>query len=162
SDTMPSLAALVPVDARLVVISPHLDDAVLGCGDLLRERPGAVVVTAFAGRPSVYPDLTSWDARAGFEPGADVVGARRHEDEAARRGLLPLPGPGAGAVVGGRRLGCLRARAVLADRSARGSGETLSRGGGDGDPDDRERTTQQPHRLNGFPRRRGDPDLQPT
>ena len=78
-----SLDALVPEAANLVVISPHLDDAVLSCGDLLRRRPGAVVITAFAGRPDQYPELTSWDARAGFEAGADVVGARREEDRAA-------------------------------------------------------------------------------
>ena len=69
--------------ARLAVFSPHLDDGVLSCGDLLAEHPGSVVVTAFAGRPAAYPPLTSWDERAGFESGADVVGARRQEDEQA-------------------------------------------------------------------------------
>jgi LmbE family N-acetylglucosaminyl deacetylase len=79
----PFPSALVPGSARLAAISPHLDDAVLGCGDLLARHADAVVVTAFAGRPASYPELTSWDARAGFEPGADVVMARRREDEAA-------------------------------------------------------------------------------
>jgi LmbE family N-acetylglucosaminyl deacetylase len=82
---------LVPDDARLVLISPHLDDAVLGCGDLLAQHPGAVVVTAFAGRPAHYPDLTSWDARAGFAPGDDVVMARRQEDAAALDVLRARP-----------------------------------------------------------------------
>ena len=77
--------------ARLVVISPHLDDAVLGCGQLLAARPGAVVVTAFAGRPAAYPELTSWDARAGFKPGDDVVAARRAEDRAALALLRARP-----------------------------------------------------------------------
>jgi len=81
----------LPGDHRLVVISPHLDDAVLSCGDLLVQHSSAVVVTAFAGRPAVYPELSSWDARAGFEPGADVVTARREEDEAALSALGARP-----------------------------------------------------------------------
>jgi LmbE family N-acetylglucosaminyl deacetylase len=78
-----TLTALVPTTSTVAVISPHLDDGVLSCGDLLAERPGSVVLTAFAGRPSVYPPRTSWDERAGFAPGADVVAARRQEDERA-------------------------------------------------------------------------------
>jgi LmbE family N-acetylglucosaminyl deacetylase len=76
---------LTPVGGggRLVCVSPHLDDVVLSCGDALAAHSGAVVVTAFAGHPDTYPDLTSWDARAGFEQGADVVAARRAEDAAA-------------------------------------------------------------------------------
>jgi LmbE family N-acetylglucosaminyl deacetylase len=70
-------------DGRLAVISPHLDDGVLSCGQLLAARPGAVVVTVFAGQPDRYPALTSWDQRAGFEPDDDVVAARREEDRAA-------------------------------------------------------------------------------
>lgn len=70
-------------DGRLAVISPHLDDGVLSCGQLLAARPGAVVVTVFAGQPDRYPELTSWDQRAGFEPHDDVVAARREEDRAA-------------------------------------------------------------------------------
>jgi LmbE family N-acetylglucosaminyl deacetylase len=98
-ETARSLADLVTATATLTVISPHLDDAVLSCGDLLAQRPGAVVVTAFAGIPDRYPELTSWDARAGFEDGADVVGARREEDRAAlavlgaRPSWLPFPDP---------------------------------------------------------------------
>jgi LmbE family N-acetylglucosaminyl deacetylase len=70
-------------DGRLVVISPHLDDGVLSCGQLLATQPGAVVVTVFAGQPERYPALTSWDQRAGFGPDDDVVAARREEDCAA-------------------------------------------------------------------------------
>jgi len=81
------------------VISPHLDDGVLGCGDLLAENPAAVMVTVFAGRPPTYPPLTSWDERGGFEDGADVVAARQEEDRRALRVLgarptwLPFPDP---------------------------------------------------------------------
>lgn len=82
-----SSATTVP----LVVVSPHLDDAVLGCGDLLGQHPGSVVVTAFAGTPAAYPDLTSWDARAGFEAGDDIVASRRREDAAALTELGARP-----------------------------------------------------------------------
>src|SRR5256885_6374496 len=69
---------------RLVVVSPHFDDAVLGCGQLLSAHPGATVVTVLAGRPESYPaEVTQWDAGGGFEPGDDVVAARREEDRNA-------------------------------------------------------------------------------
>jgi LmbE family N-acetylglucosaminyl deacetylase len=65
------------------VLSPHLDDAVLAAGDLLRRAGDAVVLTVFAGRPPAGAPLASWDADAGFAPGDDVVGRRRAEDRAA-------------------------------------------------------------------------------
>jgi LmbE family N-acetylglucosaminyl deacetylase len=70
--------------ARTVVVSPHLDDAVLSCSYLLAARPGVVVVTAFAGRPPEYPDPPNhWDALGGFGPGDEVHVTRRAEDAAA-------------------------------------------------------------------------------
>ena len=48
----------LPIDGeleRVVVVSPHLDDAVLGCGRFLAVHPGATVVTVFAGNPPQYP-----------------------------------------------------------------------------------------------------------
>ncbi|HZP30713.1 MAG TPA: PIG-L family deacetylase [Acidimicrobiia bacterium] len=69
---------------RIVVISPHLDDAVLGCSYLMARHPGATVVTVFAGRPDAYPEpMERWDALRGFVPGDEVHVARRSEDEAA-------------------------------------------------------------------------------
>jgi LmbE family N-acetylglucosaminyl deacetylase len=67
----------------LVVVSPHCDDAVFSCGDLLAERRGARVVTCFAGPPPRQAPLTPWDAAAGFRPGDDVMARRRAEDAAA-------------------------------------------------------------------------------
>ena len=67
----------------LVVVSPHLDDAVLSCGDLLARHPGSTVITVFAGQPATYPALTRWDASAGFVEGDDVVALRRREDALA-------------------------------------------------------------------------------
>ncbi len=77
----------LPLDgelARVVVVSPHLDDAVLGCGTLLAANPGATVVTVFAGNPPAYPNpMRTWDVQGGFAPGDDVMAVRRAEDEAA-------------------------------------------------------------------------------
>ena len=67
----------------VAVVSPHLDDGVFGCGELLAAHPGSVVVTVFAGRPPRYGGPTAWDAAGGFRPGDDVVGLRRDEDRTA-------------------------------------------------------------------------------
>jgi LmbE family N-acetylglucosaminyl deacetylase len=69
---------------RIVVVSPHLDDAVLGCSRLLGRHPGATVVTVFAGNPPQYPNpMRKWDVQSGFAPGDDVMAVRRDEDRAA-------------------------------------------------------------------------------
>ncbi|MEX5218815.1 MAG: PIG-L family deacetylase [Nitrospira sp.] len=72
---------------RLLVISPHCDDAVFSCGALLAAHPGSVVVTIFAAGPPCHDHLTEWDRAAGFEPGDDVMAHRRAEDAKAL-GLL--------------------------------------------------------------------------
>jgi LmbE family N-acetylglucosaminyl deacetylase len=66
-----------------VVVSPHCDDAVLGCGELLAGHPGAGVVTVFAASPPSDAPLTPWDEAAGFQAGDAVMEARREEDRAA-------------------------------------------------------------------------------
>lgn len=77
---------------RIVVVSPHFDDAVQGAGLLLARHPGSTVLTVFAGRPKAYPDPPSeWDALGGFGPGDDVVALRRKEDEAALASLDAVP-----------------------------------------------------------------------
>ncbi len=69
---------------RVVVLSPHLDDAVLGCGRLLAEHPGATVITVYAGAPGAYPEpMTHWDTISGFRAGDDVLAIRRGEDRGA-------------------------------------------------------------------------------
>lgn len=66
---------------RIVVVSPHLDDAVLGCGRVLAAHPRSAVVTVFAGAPDAYPEpMTDWDTLSGFVPGDDVLARRRAED----------------------------------------------------------------------------------
>ncbi len=77
---------------RIVVISPHLDDAALGCSYLLGAHPGSSVVTVFAGRPTAYPTpLGRWDALCGFVEGDEVHVARRAEDAAAMAVLEASP-----------------------------------------------------------------------
>ncbi len=70
---------------RIVIVSPHLDDAVLGCGNFMAAHPGAFVVTVFAGNPPEYPTdpMRKWDVQSGLSPGDDVMEIRRHEDDAA-------------------------------------------------------------------------------
>jgi LmbE family N-acetylglucosaminyl deacetylase len=73
---------------RVMVVSPHFDDAALGTAHLLCSYPGSTVVTVCAGRPPAYPDPPSdWDALGGFRAGDDVVAIRREEDRAAMRVL---------------------------------------------------------------------------
>lgn len=74
-----------PECRRPVVVSPHLDDAVLSAAGFLAAHPGSVVVTVLAGQVS-GPDgplLSDWDRRCGFQPGDDPVAVRRAEDAAA-------------------------------------------------------------------------------
>jgi LmbE family N-acetylglucosaminyl deacetylase len=70
-------------DARLVIVSPHLDDAVLSCGQLLAGRRGAFVVTVMAGVPADCQQPTDWDRRSGFGSAPTAMRARRHEDAVA-------------------------------------------------------------------------------
>jgi LmbE family N-acetylglucosaminyl deacetylase len=70
--------------SRIVVVSPHFDDAVLGAAHLITGHPGTTVITVLGGRPPAYPEEpTSWDACGGFGRGDDVVALRREEDRAA-------------------------------------------------------------------------------
>jgi LmbE family N-acetylglucosaminyl deacetylase len=64
----------------MIVISPHLDDAVLSCGQWLAdEGERARVVTVFAGQP-VMNGVTVFDAHSGFESSREAVAARWRED----------------------------------------------------------------------------------
>jgi len=77
---------VLPADTfdRVLVFSPHFDDAAMGAGHLLLACPGSTVCTVFAGPPDRYPDEpTEWDALGGFTRGDDVVAMRREEDLAA-------------------------------------------------------------------------------
>jgi LmbE family N-acetylglucosaminyl deacetylase len=95
-DTAPSWGQLGRDEMdRIVVVSPHFDDAAMGAGLMLLRHAGrsaTSVVTVFAGWPPAYPDPPSpWDALGGFEAGDDVVAARRLEDAAAMEVLGATP-----------------------------------------------------------------------
>lgn len=70
---------------RLVVVSPHLDDAVLSVGQLLAGHPTATVVTVCTQSPRTIrpPVLTEFDRRCGFDSSAEAMAARRQEDRRA-------------------------------------------------------------------------------
>ena len=70
-------------EAATVIVSPHLDDAVLSCGRYLAATPETTVITVFAGSKKDPSTLTQWDQMCGFQPGQDVMAARRQEDRRA-------------------------------------------------------------------------------
>ena len=77
---------------RLLVVSPHLDDAVMSCGSLLLAHPEAIVVTLFAASPARYTDpLNEHDAECGFRPGDDTMALRRDEDVRALESVGAAP-----------------------------------------------------------------------
>lgn len=73
---------LVDTDPVLV-LSPHPDDAVLGCSAAVDpEGPGAQVVNVFAGIPP--PGVSGgWDRECGVPDSAEMMRRRRAEDERA-------------------------------------------------------------------------------
>jgi LmbE family N-acetylglucosaminyl deacetylase len=82
-------AALEPergVPLKAVVVSPHLDDAVLSCGQMMAGRPATTVLTVCAGVPE-DGFVSQYDADSGFASSRTAMLARRREDKAA---LLPL------------------------------------------------------------------------
>ena len=76
---------------RLLVISPHLDDAVFSCRSLLRFARDVHVFTIFAGDAPVGAPTTSWDLQCGFSDGTNVMKARRDEDARALAMLGAVP-----------------------------------------------------------------------
>jgi LmbE family N-acetylglucosaminyl deacetylase len=73
--------------ARVFVISPHLDDAVLSCGEQLARSSGVTVATVFGGRPRRWTRRTQWDRDCGFDREDDVIAIRMGEDRAALKVL---------------------------------------------------------------------------
>ena len=72
------------VASGIGLVSPHLDDGALSCAGVLAAHPGSSMITVFAGGPPAVDPITEWEALSGFfDPGADIVGARREEDRQA-------------------------------------------------------------------------------
>src|SRR6476661_3045292 len=77
---------------RVLLLSPHLDDAVISCGAFLLAHPGTTVVTLFAASPTAYSDpLNEHDQTCGFVPGDDTMAVRRAEDERALAAVGATP-----------------------------------------------------------------------
>jgi LmbE family N-acetylglucosaminyl deacetylase len=69
------------VNSPVVVVSPHLDDAILSASSVLSTRPGSILVSAFSNGPPVVDPLPEWDQSSlTFAAGDDVIAARRNED----------------------------------------------------------------------------------
>lgn len=66
-----------------LIVSPHLDDAVLSCGQLLADRANITVATVFAGTPPDPALSTEYDANCGFRNAGSAINLRRAEDEVA-------------------------------------------------------------------------------
>jgi len=76
--------------ARLLVVSPHLDDSVLSCGLLLTANPSAIVCTVFTAPPRDNMS-TDWDRQAGFTDAFEAMSVRRQEDTEALQMLHAEP-----------------------------------------------------------------------
>jgi LmbE family N-acetylglucosaminyl deacetylase len=63
-----------------VVLSPHLDDAVLSVGAWLSRHAGTTVATACSGLPGAGVPAHGWDAGSGFSTGDEATLARQSED----------------------------------------------------------------------------------
>lgn len=74
-----------------LIISPHLDDAVLSVGQVMAGWPKMTVCTVFAGRPTDLAAQTSYDRDCGFLNAGRAVTRRRAEDKAALHVLNARP-----------------------------------------------------------------------
>lgn len=68
---------------KVLLLSPHYDDAVLGAGQFMAGRPDVEVVTIFNWRSSDANVQTTYDAKCGFSTADEAVHARKAENEAA-------------------------------------------------------------------------------
>ena len=73
------------LEGQLLVLSPHFDDAVMSCGELIGCRPRTVVVTVCSGIPgSGVPASPGWDApTTGFALADEAARCRTEEDRSA-------------------------------------------------------------------------------
>ena len=82
-DSVP-MSCIEPRRRRLVVVSPHLDDAALSLAAAIAyaSRAGVpiTVLTVFAGDPSSDEPAGTWDRLCGFVTAGDAARARRDED----------------------------------------------------------------------------------
>lgn len=72
----------MPANGALVVVSPHLDDAVLSAGQVVGGHRGATVVTVLAGVPE-GDAVSDFDRSCGFSTSRQAMRQRRAEDRRA-------------------------------------------------------------------------------
>src|SRR5271165_7049564 len=70
------------MDPDTIILSPHFDDAVLSCWEVLAGAGEVLVVNVFAGEPPAGT-LGWWDELAGASDSAAAVSARIEEDRQA-------------------------------------------------------------------------------
>lgn len=69
---------------KVLLISPHFDDAVLSAGQFMADRPDCEVATVFAGLPLTPDNVhTDYDKKCGFDNARNAIGTRMRENEAA-------------------------------------------------------------------------------
>jgi LmbE family N-acetylglucosaminyl deacetylase len=68
--------------SRILVVSPHFDDAVFSCGAWLASHGDAVVCTVFSGCPAAHV-VTQWDLQCGFADAHEAMRDRTVEDDCA-------------------------------------------------------------------------------
>jgi LmbE family N-acetylglucosaminyl deacetylase len=75
------------LEGRLVVLSPHLDDAALSLGATIAHASGTgsdvTIVTVRAGNPESTVPAGEWDRGCGFSTVGEAARERRREDERA-------------------------------------------------------------------------------
>lgn len=69
--------------ADMLVISPHLDDAVLSCGEVIAAHPDTLVVTLFSGVPAETAQPMTREHASGLRAARQALAARRRQDRAA-------------------------------------------------------------------------------
>jgi LmbE family N-acetylglucosaminyl deacetylase len=77
------------LEGRVVVVSPHLDDAVFSLGATIASSSKSglriEVLTVFGCDPTSRAPANGWDARGGFATEGEAATARREEDREACR-----------------------------------------------------------------------------
>lgn len=69
---------------KILLVSPHFDDAILSAGQFMADRPDTVVLTVFGGFPKNADEVHSpYDEKSGFKNAQEAVEARRWEDNMA-------------------------------------------------------------------------------
>ncbi|MFA6460922.1 MAG: PIG-L family deacetylase [Candidatus Woesearchaeota archaeon] len=70
-----------PSPDKLIILSPHFDDAVLSVGSIISEHHGPKYLLTFFSTPTITPQyLTHWDEMCGFTASVDAREIRTQEN----------------------------------------------------------------------------------